>query len=232
MIRSLVTDADRAAFAAYNAGKPVAQQLAPVGGIAQLRSQYVNRAKVFISGYDFGLNYRLPALPVGRFTVSSDWSYLKDYYTIQGLGLPLDNSLGEDGAARLRGNLVVSWHKGPWSASVSGYYVGKFQDTTATTTAATYEALGRPSYLAQVYDKGVFNYRYIVNDTLTYNSSVSYHFKASVGKWLDGTTLRLSVNNLTDNEPPLSSDARGYPPAVYGSLVPGRMWALEITKTF
>ncbi|HEY0945837.1 MAG TPA: TonB-dependent receptor [Opitutaceae bacterium] len=232
MIRNPVTDADRAAFAAYNATRPASQQLAPVGSIAQLRSQYVNRAAVEISGFDFGVNYQTKQLPIGRFLFNSDWSYLRKYEIDQGPGLPLDNAHGEDGATRVRGNVVLTWRKGPWTASASAYYTGEFQDTTATTNAATYESLGQPDYIAKVFDKGVFNYRYIVDDTVTYNASVGYRFTGDTHRWLAGTHVRLGVVNLTNEEPPLSSDARGYPTAVYSGMAVGRTWSVELTKTF
>jgi iron complex outermembrane recepter protein len=231
MVRNAVTEADRAAFAAYNAARPASQQLAPVGSIAELRSQYINRAEVFIAGYDFGFAYRSKQLPFGRFILTNDWSYFTDYRINQGPGLPVDNALGEDGAARVRSNAVATWRYGPWTTTLGAYYTGEFQDTAATTTAANYETLGRPEYIAEVYDKGVFNYRYVVGDTLTYNFSLAYAWRSGRG-WLNDTTIRFGLNNVTDEVPPLSSDARGYPPAIYGNLAVGRTWSLEVTKAF
>lgn len=112
---------------------------------------------------------------------------------------------------------------------MSAYYIGRYQDSNATTTAATYLALGSPGYIAPVFTGGAWTYRYVVHDTLTYNTYVSCRLRAKQ-RWLDGTTIRFGVVNLLDTPPPLSSDSRGYDPAVYNRLARGRAWSLAVTK--
>ena len=46
------------------------------------------------------------------------------------------------------------------------------------------------------------------------------------------TRFRVGVINLTDEAPPLASDAFGYKPAVFQSLVPGRTCTVEVSKKF
>ncbi len=67
---------------------------------------------------------------------------------------------------------------------------------------------------------------------MTYNLTLGYAFDGREGGWLDDTRVRLSVANLTDEAPPLSSGAFGYNPSVSQSLLNGRTWSLELSKRF
>jgi hypothetical protein len=128
-----------------------------------------------------------------------------------------------------RGTTTLSWQRDTWAAGLSAYYTGSYQDSNATTTQATYLALGSPGYIGQTFTGGAWTYRYIVHDTLTYNTYASYRL-ASKNRWLNGTTVRVGVVNVFNTKPPLSSDARGYDPAVYNNLARGRAWSLQVTK--
>jgi outer membrane receptor protein involved in Fe transport len=44
--------------------------------------------------------------------------------------------------------------------------------------------------------------------------------------------VRLGVANLTDKAPPISSGGFGYNPGVSQSLLAGRSWSLELSKSF
>jgi outer membrane receptor protein involved in Fe transport len=128
-----------------------------------------------------------------------------------------------------RGSATVSWRRNAWNAGLGAYYIGEYLDSGAAASAAQYEALGRPSYIGSIVNSGVRFYRFIVEDTMTYNAYVGYRVD-SRNRWLNGTAIRLGVNNLTDEKPPLSSDSRGYDPAVYNTLARGLSWNLQITK--
>lgn len=229
-----MTQADRDFFAAYNAGKPADQQRATVGAIDLIRLTYFNKAAQFVNGVDFDLNYRLPATALGRFTFDTAWTYLIDFYSYDAPGKPKtvlrgQNSFAAPGVALWRGTTSLTWQRDGWGAGLSAYYIGRYQDSNATTTAATYLALGSPGYIAPVFTGGAWTYRYVVHDTLTYNTYVSCRLRAKQ-RWLDGTTIRFGVVNLLDTPPPLSSDSRGYDPAVYNRLARGRAWSLAVTK--
>ena len=129
----------------------------------------------------------------------------------------------------------MSWRRGNWSAGFSGYYIGSYSDGSATTTQALYESLGRPKYLSKTFDgsaAGNYLYRYIVHDSLTFNAYVGYRFGAETNRWLRKTSLRLGVVNLRDSAPPLTSGAFGYDSSVYGGMLVGRNWTMELTKSF
>jgi iron complex outermembrane receptor protein len=232
--RYAVTPADVAAFAAYNAANPTKQQ-AVAGRIFADNTPFLNLATSYDEGWDFGLTYVFPKSELGNISVNSDWAYLmttKNTLKVPNLPAIETDSLDVNGAARWRGTTTVSWRNGAWSGSLGAYYAGETSDAGATTTAATYESLGRPVYIAKQFSGGVYNYRYMMGDTLTYNLSAGYQFGNSASSFLRKTKLRLGVANLFNKQPPLASGAFGYSPGVTGNLFLGRVWSLEITKNF
>jgi len=234
VVRTVPTATDAATFAAYNAGKPAAQQAATVGTILSRSIVFQNLAKGFASGWDLSLNYQLPALPLGKLAISADWSYLIRSYQLRdvpGSAPSFIERMNVDGTTRWRGSNTISWRKGQWNAAVSGYYTGSFADS-ATTTAATYNSLGAPGYISRQFDSGSYLYRYRVHDVVTFNAFVGRRFGAEAPSWLRGTGVRLSVVNLTDREPPLASGAFGFNSGVHGSLLAGRTWSVEFTRQF
>ncbi len=230
-----VTPEDVATFATYNAANPGNQQ-AVASRIFAVNRPFINVASSDDAGVDLGARYVLPRTSLGNFTISSDWAYLiKSRSVIAPANVtPTENdNLNVGGVARWRGTTNVSWRRENWSGGLGAYYVGPTQDTRATTTAAVYESLGRPSYIAEQFTGGRLVYRYITGSVLSFNASVGYRFGPDSSlRALRDTRVRLSVNNLTDEEPPLASGGFGYDPAVHQSLVPGRTWMLEVTKKF
>ncbi|MBK8858135.1 MAG: TonB-dependent receptor [Opitutaceae bacterium] len=235
VVRLAVTQADRDFFAAYNATRPAGNQRAVVGAIDILRTSYFNRASQFVNGYDFDLTYRFPRSTLGNFTINTNWSYLNDFYAFNSQGaertdLRWTNSAAVGGASpKWRGTAALTWKRQAWGAGVSAYYIGDYTDSGATTTRTTYEALGSPGYIAPVYTNGGYVYRYVVEDSISYNAYVSYRFR-SKSKWIGDTSVRLGVVNVMDEVPPLSSDSRGYDPSVYNLMARGRSWSLQITR--
>ena len=135
------------------------------------------------------------------------------------------------GAAEWRSSSNVFWRNGSWNAGLGIYHVGETHDG-ATTTQAVYESLGQPGYIAPFYTQGRDVYRLVVDSFTTYNLSVGYRFDNARSSLLRDTRVRLSVLNLTDEEPPLSSADFGYDPSMSQSLLSGRNWALELTRQF
>ena len=223
-----------ATFAAYNAVNPGNLQAA-AGRIFSVNRPFINVATSTDEGVDFGMRYVLPRSEWGNFTVNSDWSYLiASRNTIAPANVaPTDNDeLGVNGVARWRGTTNLSWRKGAWSGGLGAYFTGESEDTGATTNAATYEALGRPGYISERFTGGRLVYRYVMDSVLTFNASLSYRFGPDASGWVRDTRFRVGVINLTDEAPPLASDAFGYNPAVFQSLVPGRTWTVEVSKKF
>ncbi len=224
---------DIANFAAYNATN-LGNPQAVAGRIFSFSTPFFNLAEGYDSGWDLGLNYVLPVLPIGKITVNSDWAYLIKSNSTSvppNLAKVVADNLNSNGASRWRGTTTVSWRKGNWAGVLGAYYAGASQDG-ATTTASVYETMGKPSYIAKIFTNGANQYRYILRDTLTFNTSLAYHFAANAREWLKHTTVRLGVINLANTPPPLASGAFGYNPAVHGGLIVGRTWTLDLTKSF
>jgi hypothetical protein len=234
--RAAVTQADRDFFTAYNTGKPLDQQRAVVGAIDVIRLTYFNKAEQFVNGIDFDLSWRVATPELGTLTFGTAWTYLIDFYSYDAPGkaktvLRGQNSFAAGGAAVWRGTTTVSWQRHAWGAGLGAYYIGRYQDSNATTTRAIYESLGSPSYIEPVFTGGAWTYRYLVRDTLTYNAYLTYRVESRHHAF-DDTTVRLGVVNLLNSKPPLSSDSRGYDPGVYNTLARGLSWSLELTKKF
>lgn len=235
VVRLPVTQADRDAFAAYNATRSAADQRAVVGAIDYLAITYFNRARQFVNGFDFGLNYRRAATTLGDFAFATNWTRLNDFHAYNSAGGPRvelreTNAFAVGGVTpKWRGTSTLSWRRKQWGAGVGFYYIGRYTDENATTTAAIYSSLGNPGYIQPVFSRGAVSYRYVVHDTKSYNVFATYRF-ASENRMLRNTSARIGVNNLFDAQPPLSSDQRGYDPAIHNTLARGRTWSVEVTK--
>lgn len=235
IIRLPVTQSDRDFFAAYNAKQSPGNQLATVGAIDVIRLTNFNRARQFVNGFDFGLKYRSPQWSAGSFTFDSAWTLLNCFYAYNTAGAPRTELRGTNSFAvggvdpRWRGTTTLTWQRKQWGAGMGLYYIGRYTDSNATTTAATYAALGSPGYIQPVFTNGAFSYRYVVHDSKSYNAFVTYRISAQ-NRWLNRTSMRLGVNNLFDAKPPLSADSRGYDPAAYNALARGLTWSVQFTK--
>ncbi len=231
MVRLPVTAEDRAFFAAYNSTRAPGDQLGVVGPISRLFSQYINRAEGFLSGYDFGVNYNLPARSWGRLSLSTDWAYMKDLHYLVKPGDPLDEVRYD--SPRLRGSLNLTWRRGGWSAALGAYYTGEYLSNTAFLTESQFNAESAATsreFLQGVYDNGVTTYRYIVDDLWTFNASASFRFRTSENPWLRDLRLRFGVANLTDETPPLTGS--GFSRTVNSNVLSGRVWSFEVAKGF
>lgn len=229
-----LTPEDLAAFAAYNAANPD-NPAAPAGRIFSRNQPFLNLSSSDHQGVDFGLRYAMPRRSWGRLVVSSDWSRLsrsKSVLAPANVEPTLNDELYAGGAAKWRSTSNIFWDKGPWNAGLGIYHVGETHDAGAATTAQVYEDLGRPDYIAPYFTAGRTVYRRVIDPVISYNLSVGYLFERDSSKWLGDTRVRLSIANLTDEEPPLASDAFGYNPAVSQSLLAGRTWNLEVTSKF
>jgi len=241
--RNAVTQADRDAFALYNSTRTPANQRAVVGTIAFIRETFFNRAERFTNGFDFELSYRFPKLPIGNLNFSTEWTYVIDAYAYDAPNTPRNDLRWQGSAPIWKGNASLTWRKGDWRAGISALHTGDYQDADGSATEANYIAAGRPEYIVNTFDTGAQRYRYLVDALTTYNAYVTYHVPKNGGFFsmisesplhglLSDTTIRLGVINLTDEEPPLAVDSRGYSTSVYNSVARGRIWSLELSRKF
>ena len=236
--RYALTAEDRAAFAAYNAANP-GKPVAAAGRIFSRNRPFLNLSSSEHSGVDFGFRYELRDLAFGDMSFgdlvfSSEWAYLdtaESTLSPANVAPTVNNLLLSGGAAEWRSTSNIFWRKDRWNAGLGIYYVGETHDG-ASTSLATYESLGRPSYIEPFFTQGRTVYRLVLDSFVTYNLSVGYEFDGARFAALRDTKLRFGVINLTDEEPPLASENFGYDPSVSQSLLTGRSWNLQITRRF
>jgi hypothetical protein len=235
VVRFAVTPEDRTAFVPYNTANPGNPQ-AVAGKIFSVDRPFVNIATSEHEGWDFGVRYVVPRLPLGQIVVNSEWAYLqKSVSTFAPSNLPptVNDGLYAGGAARWRSTTNVAWRKGAWSAAFAAYYVGKTHDAGATTTAAVYESLGRPSFIAPFFTAGQTVYRRVIDPSLSFNATFGYRFSDQAPALLRRTQVRLGLINLNNEEPPLAaSEGFGYDASVSQNLLAGRTWTIEFTRSF
>jgi outer membrane receptor protein involved in Fe transport len=235
VVRNAPTAQDIAAFNAYNASRPPAEQAAVVGTIFSRSSPYENISRSFVSGIDFSVGYLLPAYSWGRLSFNTEWCYLIESRQTRAPvgGVPTTSErLEVDGVTRWRGMGTLTWRRDNWTVSLGGYYIGDYADSVAATTGAVYESLGQPRYISRQFTDGHHVHRYRVRDVLSGNVSFGYRFGHRAPRSLRETSIRLGIVNLTDREPPLTPDTAGYAPAIHASLFPGRTWTIELTRQF
>jgi iron complex outermembrane recepter protein len=231
-LRFAVTDTDRAAFAAANALLPAANQLAPLGVYAGVISQQVNRTgKNFTNGFDYNVSYSLPNTPLGQFRFSTEWSQFLNKFSKRTPAAPKDDDIASMAINEWKSNTTVSWRKDNWSGSISAVWTSDLR-TGATTSAALYNSLGKPEYIRQVFNNGTTTYYEEGYDALQVNVGLSYRFQNDANKWVAGTTVRLGINNILDEEPSEAATASGYNPQTGGSLWVGRAYSLTFTRQF
>jgi outer membrane receptor protein involved in Fe transport len=231
--RAPVTQADLDAFAAFNAGNPTSSQRAPVGRVISLIDDYLNLSGRDVEGIDFAISYRLPRLSIGQLTARAEATYNRKFAQKLDEFAEVDSVLEEDGRAKWRGNLGLTWRSGAWSAGWFAQYYGGSMDpggalATGAAGAALYESLGRPSYIKVFHDiGGVTRYRWWIEDVVQQNVHLQYGFGRRAGI-LNGVTARVGITNLTDEEPPIADESRGYQGGTVSAK--GRSYYLEVTK--
>jgi iron complex outermembrane receptor protein len=208
--------------------------LAPAGEILQVLDPYINLDSRVSKGWDFGLNYRVPDFGLGKFRLRLNAARLKSF--VQSAGpesdellagiadgtLPDDvniDGLGElleiEGRPKWRLSGSVNWESGPVEVGVYGQYVGGVWDTSVVRDVLL------------VSDDPNANF-YRVDDQFVTNVSVAYNFDN--GGPLDGTRIRLAVNNLFDKDPPLADETYGYFSELHSPR--GRVFQVELRKKF
>ncbi|MCR2833049.1 TonB-dependent receptor domain-containing protein [Parerythrobacter lacustris] len=208
--------------------------LAPAGEILQVLDPYINLDSRVSKGWDFGLNYRVPDFGLGKFRLRLNAARLKSF--VQSAGpesdelltgiadgtLPEDvniDGLGElleiEGRPKWRLSGSVNWESGPVEIGLYGQYVGAVWDTSVVRDVLL------------VSDDPNANF-YRVDDQFVTNVSLAYNFDN--GGPLDGTRIRLAVNNLFDKDPPLADETYGYFSELHSPR--GRVFHVELRKKF
>ena len=208
VVRAAPTQADSDVFAGTG--------LAPAGRVLFVRDQYVNLLPQEASGIDFGLNWRTPQFGIGRFNLAVNVAYLEKFFLQP--SPPIQELLEARAAGQInagtiiaeQGDLVRRNGKPRWKWNASLVW-----DLDEAVQIGAYT-----QYTGSVEDTGLRDsdgVNWAVDDTLTGNLYVQFNVS-------DSYRLRLGARNITNEQPPLSSD--GYLGSLYNPY--GRYWYANV----
>jgi iron complex outermembrane receptor protein len=197
--------------------------ICPAGDVDYIDDRYTNLDTRTAAGIDVALDYTLRT-DIGRFSLRYAASFTTeleqaaggaagDLVAAQAAGTlpgnyPVDgfaNLIGMDGNPRNRHNLTLSWRKGDWSASVSGFRIGSVYDSGVTLADGT---------------------RWVLPAMTTGNATIDYRFDLSGVK----SRVRFGVNNFTNERAPFADDYFGFMSDVHSDY--GRHYYLDLRLSF
>ena len=209
--------------------------LAAAGDIIQVLDPYINLDSRVSKGWDFGLAYNVPDFGMGKFRLRFNAARLNGFVQSAGAdgqtlldavatgALPPEvriEGLGQllelDGRPKWRFSGSMNWGSGPIDLSVFAQYVGEVWNTSVSRDVPI------------VSDDPNANF-WRVNDMLTINTAFTFTIDDTDGP-LDGTRLRVGVNNLFDKDPPLADETYGFLSQLHSPR--GRVVRFEIRKNF
>jgi outer membrane receptor protein involved in Fe transport len=155
---------------------------APDGEVFQIRQLTTNFGKLETNGIDFGVKYTLRGTRIGDFRFSVDATYTDKYDSTVVPGSPVIHVAGTfdrqyGNYADWRGLAAVGWSLDPFSALVSARYIAGLDLTDPDGAPGIQPSLPIPS-------------KTYLDLALSYT-------------WRENTKIQLTVDNLTDEEPPL-----------------------------
>ena len=195
--------------------------LAPAGQIVQVLDPFLNLDSRVTEGLDLVADYRFATETFGTFRLGVQASrLLKATQTVSAEGAAIlalnepaitvsggGDLIERNGRPKWQGNATLNWDRDDWGAGVFVTYVGAFDSTGALNDRT--------------------NAFYRVKSWLTVNANVDYRFAlAGEGR----NRLRLGVNNLFDEAPPLTAGSVGYTPGLHTPY--GRTWYATTTLEF
>jgi len=98
------------------------------GQVVGLHRGNANLGWLETSGYNFGLNYKLPAFSFGKFVFNMNVNYLDDWTQQSTPGAPAINYAGQFSYPKWRANLGLDWNLGNWGATWGLRYYGAVLD--------------------------------------------------------------------------------------------------------
>ncbi|MEO5623102.1 MAG: TonB-dependent receptor [Dokdonella sp.] len=184
------------------------------GQINNILSPINNLGRVDVAGTDFALKYRLPEMSFGRFTLSLNATYMKNYdintapgtaanstYHYAGHFMTFGSSQGAacPGAGggvclfpRWRAQTQVGWQLGQFDASWGMRYVGRFRMGSPAPSQDVFPA-GQCYYGSYCSIKGLF---------FNYGAHVEHDIQFGYNIEPINTRIDVGVNNVGDKQPP------------------------------
>lgn len=199
--------------------------LDPAGRVLYVNDRYVNLQPQTVRGFDYGVYWRSPDTAAGRFDVAVNGTRVIEFYRERS---PALQALADAQAAgQIDGSIVIfgggdligqggipEWR---WSGSLTWRLGGLSLG-------------GSVRYTSAVWDTGLSDGagQWRIESHTVANVHARYAF--GEGSALAGWSVRLGVNNLADERPPVSSDGYGYLSSLYQPYP--RYWSLGLTKVF
>ena len=108
--------------------------------IVFVSDKFRNLIFVETSGFDFDFKKVIRTETAGKFTVASSWSYILHYKSILAVGEPVgdfvdSNEFGQS-FPRYRGNISLTWERGPWTSSLNYRYINGWDQFNAAVPPA------------------------------------------------------------------------------------------------
>lgn len=232
--RAPVTAADRALYNTYNNNaNNFNNRRGVVGPVIDINEEFVNLAGRDLEGIDFGVEYTTPRSATwGTFAAQVEGSFRAKFMLQETVGAASGDDLWEDGRAIWRWNTTLRWRKDAWSVGWFTSYYGSFVDTSASTTAAVFNYLGRPKYIddSTTSNAGTTRYLLRVKPAIAHNINFGYRFDRNAHIVLRNTSVRWGVNNILNSEPPISDSTYGYQSGTYNPR--GRQFWMELARTW
>lgn len=197
----------------------LAAGICPVGAIQFINDVYLNLDKRTVRGHDLGVYYNFDT-DFGNFDVTYNGSFLDTFeqeaggdaavlVAAQKAGtIPADipvtgfaDLIGQDGNQENRQRFSLRWKRDVWGASLSGYRVGSFYQSSLTLADGS---------------------RYVIPAMTTFNGSVQRNFD-----WMNtDARVRLGINNILDKRAPLADRYFGFFSDAHRDL--GRSFYLDL----
>ncbi|WP_326524712.1 TonB-dependent receptor domain-containing protein [Sphingomonas sp.] len=199
--------------------------LTPAGRVLFVNDQYVNLLPQAVSGYDFGLNWRVRDFGLGRFVLNVNAAKLDKYFLTP--SAPIQALIDARAAGTINpatniadaGDLVRQNGKPEWRVTGS-----------LTWSSGPFQIGGFTSYMSDVEDTGLRDtagVAWLVEGRTTVNLYGQVQFGSRRGG--EGRhRFRFGVRNLTDKDPPLHSE--GYLGTLYSPYA--RYWYANLRSTF
>lgn len=189
------------------AARTAADTAANVPGVLiEVLSTYQNLSLREVKGTDIFLSYRTPRWSFGRFNLTGTASYTDRLRSINQAGTVAE-LVRNNGNPRTKATGSIAWTHRDWSANVTQRYTSNYVAPVAYMTA------GIP---------------FIVEEYWVTNASLGYTFRKGA---LEGLRVRVGVNNVLDEDPPLyPPNSSGYHPSYAEPR--GRMPYVDVSYKF
>ncbi|MGY0561264.1 TonB-dependent receptor [Luteimonas sp. A277] len=200
--------------------------LDPAGRVLYVNDRYVNMQPQTVRGVDYGMTWRSAVTRFGEFGLAVNGTRVIEFYRdlspdIQVLADARDTGLidgsvwiagggdliGQNGTPEWKWSSTVTWRRGGLSLGGGVRYTGAVTDTWLSDSDGN---------------------QWRIDSHTVANLFGRYEFSQAGA--LDGVSVKLGVNNIADDRPPVSSSIYGYQSNMYQPYP--RYWYMSVSKKF